>query len=131
MIILVFLGKIFGGMGFPAYLSQHVWKLDHFSTFSYDCSNFDHFQKIFLVKFLIIFLAMLLLIFKSLFEIVAWKCQIVKIWSFLEEQDVVTLFCFFNFLETDDYFLTTPWFATFCQICASFHWTCPKLKYIV
>ena len=63
------------------------------------------FEKIFLVKFLIIFLVMLLLIFKSLFEVVAWKCQIVKIWSFLEEQDVVALFCFFNFLETDYYFL--------------------------
>ena len=34
---------------------------------------------------MIIFFLAMLLIFKSLFGFVAWKCQIVKIWSFLEE----------------------------------------------
>ena len=33
---------------------------------------------------------------------------------------------FFYFFQTNDHFLITPWFATFCQICASFYWTWPS-----
>ena len=40
----------FGGMGSPASLFQHMWKLDNLLTFSYDCGSFDHFQKLFLVN---------------------------------------------------------------------------------
>ena len=51
MIILVFLKKILGGMGSPAPLFQHMWKLDNFLTFSYDSASFDHFQILFHVNF--------------------------------------------------------------------------------
>ena len=47
VIILVFLKKILGGMGSPAPLFQHMWKLDNFLTFSYDSASFDHFQMLF------------------------------------------------------------------------------------
>ena len=43
--------KSFGGMGSPASLFQHMWKLDNLLTLSYDCGSFDHFQKLFLVNF--------------------------------------------------------------------------------
>ena len=123
MIILVLLKKIFSGMSSPVPLFQNMWKWNHFLTFSYDCASFDHFQKI----FFFFFLAMLLLIFKSLFGVVAWKCQIVKIWYFLEEHSKWK-YSVFLFSSTKWSFLMTPWFATFCQICASFYWPCPLLN---
>ena len=75
------------------------------------------FKNYFLLKFLIIFLlAILLLIFKYLIGAVVWKCQIVKIWSFHEEHNMITIFLFFYFHQPSDHFLTTLWFAAFWQI---------------
>ena len=50
------------------------------------------FKNYFLLIFDHLLLAMLLLIFKFLFGVVAWKCQIVKLWYFLEEHNTVTIF---------------------------------------
>ena len=67
------------------------------------------------------FLWAMLLIFKSLFGIVAWKYQILKIWSFLGEQGTVTIFCcFFSIFVNQMVILTTSWLTAFCQICAFF-----------
>ena len=48
---LCFWRKFFGEMGSPAPLMQHMWNLDNFLTFSYDCTSFDCFQKKFFVNF--------------------------------------------------------------------------------
>ena len=134
MIILVFLKKIFAGMGSPAPLFQHVWKFDHFLTLNYDYASFNHFQKLFCVNF---WLAMLLLIFKSLFGVVVWKCQIVKIWSFLEEHGTVTVFCFFIcfnqmiiFNDTTICIILPNMWQHFAKY-VSFNWTCPFVLNII
>ena len=50
---------------------------------------------------IIFLLAMLLLIFKSLFGVIVWKCQIVKIWFFFEEHGQ---WKYFYFLQANDHF---------------------------
>ena len=95
MIIYVFLRNIFGGMGSSAPIFQHMWKLDNLVMTvpvliifkNYFLLIFDH------------FLLVMLLIFKSLLRVVAWKCQIVKMWSFLQEQGAVKIL-FFLFSST-------------------------------
>ena len=91
MIVLKFLENVFGGMGSPAPLFQHMWKLDYFWTFSYDCTSFDYSQKLCLLIFDYFFVGHVIVNI----GVVAWKCQIVKIWSFLEERNTVTIFYFF------------------------------------
>ena len=72
----MFLKKTFGVMGSPAPLFQHMWKLDHFLTFSSDCASFDHFQKLLLFNFWSFFLlVMLLLIFKGYFHYATIYCK--------------------------------------------------------
>ena len=101
MIVLKFWENVFGGMGSPAPLFQHMWKLDYFWTFSYDCTSFDYSQKLCLLIFDYFFVGHVIVNI----GLVAWKCQIVKIWSFLEERNTVTIFYFFfNFLQTTDHF---------------------------
>ena len=91
MIVLKFLENVFGGMGSPAPLFQHMWKLDYFWTFSYDCTSFDYSQNLCLLIFDYFFVGHVIVNI----GVVAWKCQIVKIWSFLEERNTVTIFYFF------------------------------------
>ena len=98
MIIYVFLRNIFGEMGSSAPIFQHMWKLDNLVMTvpvliifkNYFLLIFDH------------FLLVMLLIFKSLLRVVAWKCQIVKMWSFLQEQGAVKIL-FFYFLQPNDH----------------------------
>ena len=100
MITYVFLRNIFGGMGSSAPIFQHMWKLDNLVmtvplliiSKNYFLFIFDHFL-----------LIMLLLIFKSLLRVVAWKCQIVKCGLSFKNK-VQWKYCFFYFLQPNDHF---------------------------
>ena len=91
MIIYVFLRNIFGEMGSSAPIFQHMWKLDNLVM---TVPVLIIFKNYFLLIFDHFLLVMLLLIFKSLLRVVAWKCQIVKMWSFLQEQGAVKILLF-------------------------------------
>ena len=124
VIILVFLKKIFGGMGSPAPLFQHMWKLGNFFTFSSDCASFDHFKNYFLLIFDHVFVGHVIVNI----WITVWSCcmKMPNCYNLIFPQraghsdNIVFLFSSAKWS-----FLMTPWFATFCQICTSFYWTCP------
>ena len=114
-------------MGSSAPIFQHMWKLDNLVmtvplliiSKNYFLFIFDHFL-----------LIMLLLIFKSLLRVVAWKCQIVKMWSFLQEQGAVKILFFFIFFNqmiilTNDIMICNI-LPNMCLILFfHFTWACP------
>ena len=83
------------------------------------------FKHYFLLIFDHFFVGHVIVKFKSLFGVVVWKCQIAKIYLSLKSTEQWQ-YCFFYFFQLSDHLSTIPWFATFCQICVSFYWTCPR-----